>query len=247
MTWNPELYRDRHAFVWQHGHGVLDWLEPHEGEQIVDLGCGTGELTATIAESGARVLGLDMSAEMIEAARSRWPRLSWEVADARTFEVPPQDAVFSNAALHWVKPPERAVTRIAAALKHGGRFVAELGGRGNVQAIRDAVDAARDALSLPPTENPWFFPSVGEYAALLEGHGLSVRRAELFGRPTSLDGEDGFRAWLVMFGSGLLAGLDDAEREAVVTHAERLARPRLCRSGEWVADYVRLRVLAIRE
>ncbi|PYE56418.1 class I SAM-dependent methyltransferase [Deinococcus yavapaiensis] len=245
-TWNSDLYRDRHAFVWQHGGGVLTWLDAQPGERIVDLGCGTGELTVKIAEAGASVLGIDASSEMIEAASTKFPSLTWKVADARTFEVEPHDAIFSNAALHWVKPPEAVVERVAASLRRGGRFVAEFGGRGNVAGIVEATSEARRRLGLADVPAPWYFPSVGEYASLLESFGLVVRRAESFERPTRLEGEDGLRAWLTMFGGGLLAKLDDSEREAVVVEAERIARATLWQSGEWVADYVRLRVLAVR-
>lgn len=246
MTWNADLYQDRHAFVWQYGTGILDWLDVRPGERVLDLGCGTGELTGRIAAAGAEVIGLDASAEMIEAARRTVAGVTFTVADATTFVLDqPVDAVFSNAALHWVRPPERAVARIAAALAPGGRLVAEFGGRGNIATIVEAMNTARREAGLTEAVHPWFFPRVGEYAGMLETAGLTVVRAELFERPTRLDGPDGLRAWLEMFGRWALDDLGDA-RESVLSRTEDLARPILWRDGAWQADYVRLRVLALK-
>jgi len=247
MTWDTELYRDKHAFVWQAGLGVLDWLSPQPGERVVDLGCGTGELTVRIAGMGALVTGIDASADMIDAARERFPSVEWRVADARDFTVDePVDAVFSNAALHWVNPHGRTLERVAAALRPGGRFVAEFGGRGNVAVVVASVEHALRSLGLPALKHPWFFPSVGEYTGMVEAAGLRVTRAEWFERPTPLVGGAGFRDWLLMFADGWLAALDRAERDAVIAVAEASARPSLYRDGQWIADYARIRVLAVR-
>jgi trans-aconitate 2-methyltransferase len=250
QSWNAGLYDQRHSFVYQHGADLLELLAPRAGERILDLGCGTGHLTAQIAARGAEVLGLDASAEMIEQARKNHPQLSFEIADATRFEVTePFDAVFSNAVLHWVKPPEKAVERIAAALKPGGRFVAEFGGKGNVAAILAGVNRAvsavlgRDAGDV----NPWYFPSVGEYTSMLETNGLGVHYAALFDRPTPLeDGEQGMANWLTMFGAPCFAMLAEADRPSAVAAAVEQTRPKLYRDGQWTADYRRLRVVAIK-
>lgn len=250
QTWNAGLYDQRHAFVYQHGADLLELLAPQRGERVLDLGCGTGHLTAQIAARGAITLGLDASAEMIAEAKRNHPHLAFEIADATSFEVAePFDAVFSNAVLHWVKPPEQAVERIAAALKPGGRFVAEFGGKGNVAAIVEAASHAvstalgRDAGDV----NPWYFPGGGEYAALLEANGLEVGYAAIFDRPTPLDeGERGMSNWLAMFGAPCFAMLAEADRPRAVADAIERARPRLYRDGQWTADYRRLRVVAIK-
>lgn len=245
MTWNADLYRERHAFVWRGGAGILEWLQPQAGETVVDLGCGSGELTAQIAASGARVIGLDRAPEMVAAARERFAEIEFREADATTFRLEePVDAVFSNATLHWVKDAGAAAARIRAALKPGGRFVAELGGQGNVASIERALRGARAALQTPPAESPWFFPSLGEYADVLEAAGLRVVRAELFERPTKLEGEDGLQAWLVMFGAAWLADLTPDLRAEVAARVEKQLRPQLFAHGAWQLDYVRLRVLA---
>lgn len=249
--WNAAHYDSGYSFVWKHGRGALDMLDPQPGERVLDLGCGTGHLTHQIAATGAEVVGIDSAPDMIRAARQAYPDLRFEVADAADYVADaPFDAVFSNAALHWMRPPSRVAARIAAALKPGGRLVAEMGGHGNIQAILDALYPALRAVGYESPEelNPWYFPSIGEYAALLERHSLAVNFAALFDRPTQLEGgEAGMRHWLDMFAGTLLAPLDVAQREHVVAQVERDLRPHLCEGGAWVADYRRLRITATRE
>ena len=248
QTWDAGLYDQRHSFVYERGADLLGLLAARTGERILDLGCGTGHLTAQIAAAGAQVYGIDASAEMTAQARQNHPQLAFETADATQFRVDePFDAVFSNAVLHWVKPPQDAVRSIAAALKPGGRFVAEFGGRGNVakivEAASKAVSAAlgRDAGDI----NPWYFPGIGEYATLLERHGFEVRYAVLFDRPTPLEeGEQGLANWLRMFAAPCFAALADVDRPRVLQEAVELARPALWKDGRWTADYRRLRIVA---
>lgn len=135
-NWNAALYEDKHAFVWQYGEDLLQLLNPKQQERILDLGCGTGQLTEKIATFGAVVMGIDNAPAMISKAKQNYPHLQFDVADARNFQVEqPLDAVFSNAALHWIKEPDAVIRSVHQALKPGGRFVAEFGGKGNVQAI----------------------------------------------------------------------------------------------------------------
>jgi trans-aconitate 2-methyltransferase len=243
--WDAELYNAKHAFVWQHGASLIEWLAPERGERIVDLGCGTGQLTAQIADSGAEVFGIDASADMIEQARRAFPQLRFEIGDARSFCVDePVDAVFSNAALHWVKEPEQVITRLRAAIKPGGRFVAEFGGRGNVQLIIAVLEAEAHASGLGDWRPPWYFPGIAEYSSLLEAQGFEVVRASLFERPTQLDGGDGLRRWVEMFANDLLRRLPPAECERLLTSLENRLRPTLFRSEAWFADYRRLRIEA---
>jgi trans-aconitate 2-methyltransferase len=246
-AWDTALYDEKHSFVWKYGASLIDQLRPATGERVLDLGCGTGHLTARIAEAGAEVVGIDSSPEMIAEARRLFPTIRFEVADARDFAFDePFDAVFSNAVLHWVKPPERAVDRVRRALKQGGRFVAEFGGRGNVAAIVAALDAASRAVGMGAWEHPWYYPGIGEYASMLERAGLEVTDAALFDRPTALEGDDGLRHWVEMFARDLVARVPAEDRERFFRHAEEAARPRLHRDGTWYADYRRLRVVARR-
>lgn len=245
--WDAALYDDKHSFVWKLAAGLLELLDAKPGERILDVGCGTGHLTAQIAASGAEVTGIDRSSEMIEQARSAHPSLHFEVVDAREFKFAhPFDAVFSNATLHWVTEPERAVACISAALRPGGRFVAEFGGKGNIAALVAALNRAWKNLQVQePLSNPWYYPSLAEYAVLLERHGLEVTYGILFDRPTPLeDGERGLRNWLDMFGASIAEKLPTYLQDNLKEEVEREARRDLFHDGRWVIDYRRLRVVA---
>lgn len=246
--WNPALYDSKHNYVTQYGEDLLSLLDAKPGERILDLGCGTGHLTAKIADSGAAVIGLDSSASMVEQAQAAYPNIEFIVGDARHFHFDhPFDAVFSNAALHWIPEAEAVVHAIWNALKPGGRFVAEFGGKTNVRQIMEGVRAALESTGYPPPSQFWYFPSIGEYAALLEKQGFRVVYAIHFDRPTPLEGQDGMRNWLAMFGNGLLAYVSEETKDAVIETAERHLRKTLYREGIWYADYVRLRIVAVRE
>lgn len=247
QTWDAGLYDERHAFVWRYGSALLDLLAPRPGERILDLGCGTGHLTARIAERGAEVVGLDHSAEMLETARAAHPGITFFQGDARDFAVGNSfDAVFSNAVLHWIREPNRVVRCVRDALKPGGRFVAEFGGRGNVRAVMAAVRTAARSLGVPLEEPLWYNPGIAEYAALLEQEGLEVRFAELFDRPTALEGESGLRDWVTMFARGVVDAAGP-RREAFLDEVEAAGRAHLREAEGWTADYRRLRIVAVRE
>ena len=190
-SWNAGLYDNKFSFIWEYGSSLIDLLDPKPGEYVLDIGCGTGHLTHAIAERGARVIGNDFSAAMIEQARANYPDLRFEVADASDFELDePVDAIFSNAVFHWVRDQEGAAACILRALKPGGRFVAEFGGKGNVgQIIAATISAMHDAGYANAAERtPWYYPSIAQHATLLERHGLETISAILFDRPTLLDG-----------------------------------------------------------
>src|SRR5580692_5523399 len=161
-SWDSSLYDDRHSFVWRAGASLVEMLRPEPGERILDLGCGTGHLTAKIAESGASVIGLDSSLSMIAQARQNFPALKFVLSDARSFRFDePFDAVFSNAALHWIHDAEAVVRCVRAALRPGGRFVLEMGVKGNVGRIRQAIEDVLAESGRAP-KCPWFYPSAGE-------------------------------------------------------------------------------------
>jgi trans-aconitate methyltransferase len=247
--WDADRYQRQFGFVSALATDLLELLDPRPGESVLDLGCGTGELAEVIAATGVRVWALDADPAMVAATRRRLGGDRVLLADGHSFRLPePVDAVFSNAALHWMPRPAEVIARVNAALRPGGRFVAELGGAGNISAILAAFGAAVAEAGLPEPACPWYFPTLGRYAGLLEAGGFRVARMEHFPRPTPLEGGDRALAdWLVMFGRELLAGVPAAERPRVLARTGELAAPRLHRDGRFVADYWRLRFVAVAE
>lgn len=249
-NWNANLYDEKHSFVSQFGQSVIELLAPKQGEHILDLGCGTGDLAHIINGLGATVVGVDKSENMIVQAQEKYPNIQFSVQDATQLDYHQEfDAVFSNATLHWVKTPKQALESVYQSLKPGGRFVAELGGKGNVQKITDEVISQYEKLGQKfETEKfPWYFPSVGEYTALMEEVGFTVAFSVYFDRPTPLEGENGITNWIEMFGSSLFAGMDEKMRQEIITSSENNLRKSLYKNGKWVADYKRLRVIGIKK
>ena len=248
-AWDAAKYDSCGTFVWEHGAGLVETLAPRSGERVLDVGCGTGHLTAKIAATGADVLGIDASGSMVRQARTNYPNLRFEVLDALEMRLEPLfDAVLSNAVLHWITEPYVAASNIFGALRPGGRFVAELGGKGNIRAIIAAVHRARRKIGAPAIERmPWYFPDADEYSTLLGRLGFTVTHARLFSRPTELgEGQGVMTAWLRMFAEPLLADLTEPQRGNVCAIAEDHLQATMLRDGAWVADYVRLRVVAER-
>ncbi|HUW64493.1 MAG TPA: methyltransferase domain-containing protein [Spirochaetia bacterium] len=247
---DPSAYDHQADFVSGFGRDLIRLLDPRAGERILDLGCGTGDLTREIAATGAVCTGMDSSPAMIARACGKYPDIAFTVGDAADFRTPQQyDAVFSNAALHWVTDASGAARSIQLALRPGGRLVAELGARGNVAALAAAIEAVLAQYGITAAErNPWYFPSPGEYTTLLETQGFEVLMAAQFVRPTPLKGGDnGLVGWLDLFAAAFFTGLPPGEKaDAYQSIAEQL-RPRLFRQGTWVADYRRLRIIARKD
>lgn len=248
--WIANLYNDKHAFVYQYGESLVELLAPKSGERILDVGCGSGQLTAKISELGATVIGIDSSSEMIADAKLKFPRIEFLVKDAADFNfTEPFDAIFSNAALHWVLKKEEAIKRMYRSLKAGGRLVAEFGGKGNVQTI---VNQLRLSLSNRGYEENanlelWYFPSVGEYTTLLEKYGFRVTLAQHYDRPTELaDSESGIKDWLEMFGNAFFKDVHQAAKEEIKEEVQQMIKDTCFSNGKWYADYKRIRVVAIK-
>jgi SAM-dependent methyltransferase len=243
QTWSAETYSTHGRFVADLAGAVVEWLAPEPGERILDLGCGDGALTQQLVGAGCSVLGFDMSDDLLVAARERG--LEVMAGDGHDLGFDTEfDAVFSNAALHWMAQPEKVIAGVARALKPGGRFVAEFGGHGNVAAIVTAMRAVGkrrggdEALA-----GPWFFPSPEVYADMLGDAGFEVRRCGLFPRPTPL--KTGVKQWLKLFRKPFFEQFG-GEADSLLDEVEALLRPSLCDArGNWTADYVRIRVEAV--
>ncbi|WP_108661162.1 class I SAM-dependent methyltransferase [Acuticoccus kandeliae] len=242
QVWSADTYERNARFVSDLGAGVLEWLDPRPGERILDLGCGDGALTEKLAAAGADVVGLDGSAAFVEAAQSRG--IDARVGDGEALAFDHEfDAVFSNAALHWMLRPVDVVRGVRRALKDGGRFVAEMGGQGNVAAIVTALRAIGQKHGIDPAlAAPWYFPSTESYGNILRENGFSVERIALIPRPTPLP--SGMSGWVRTFRAPFFEAAGDKAPILLYEVEELLSHALRDEEGRWAADYVRLRFIA---
>jgi trans-aconitate methyltransferase len=245
QTWDPQAYSRNGAFVHELAGGVLEWLAAKPNERILDLGCGDGQLTQRVAAFCANVQGVDASKQMVEAARSRG--IAADQAEAEKLPYPDAsfDAVFSNAALHWVRDQDAMMAEAHRVLRPGGRFVAEMGGHGNIAAIRVALMAVLARHGHADREDGVnYYPTAEGYTRRLERHGFTVQQIALIPRPTPL-AEAGMEGWLRTFRRGVLDSVPEPVRDRVVAETTALLAPALLdEDGNWIADYVRLRFVA---
>jgi trans-aconitate methyltransferase len=245
QRWSPEQYARNARFVSDLGMPVVTLLAPRAGERILDVGCGDGPLTKKLVELGCEVVGVDASPAMVEAAKAMG--LNAHVMDGQTLQFAQEfDAVFSNAALHWMKQPEAVIAGVWRALKPGGRFVGEFGGEGNTATVLHALAAVLQQHGLDfHTLSPWYFPAAEEYRGKLEAQGFVVNTLALIPRPTPLPGS--LVAWLETFAQSFVAPLPLTERATFLTEVEKQCRSTLCDAeGKWSVDYVRLRFSATK-
>ena len=244
QTWQAERYAYNARFVAELGNPVVELLVPQPGERILDLGCGDGALTVKLQRLGVDVIGVDSAPDLIAAAQSM--NLDARLMDGHTLSFNAEfDAVFSNAALHWMLRPDEVLAGVKKALKPGGRFVAEFGGQNNVAAIIVALLAVLAKRGIDGAALiPWYFPSDTEYRQKLEQHGFQVRDIKLIPRPTPLTTD--MNGWLDTFAENFFRPLDATERPIAREEVLTLLRPVLCDwRGQWIADYMRLRFAAV--
>lgn len=248
ICWDSKTYASDFSFVPEYGNSVIELIEAEKGAAVLDLGCGNGALTKALQDKGYRAAGMDASPELLAMARESYPDMDFVQADAADFSLKePVDAVFSNAVFHWIDKTRQPamLSCVHRALKPGGEFVFEFGGHDNNRLIHEALAKAFAAHGYA-YQMPFYFPTIGEYAGLLEETGFQVRYAVLFDRPTKLTGSDGMKAWIRMFVKTPFAVIQtEQEKEAVLAETAESLRDKLYHEGSWYADYVRLRMKAI--
>ena len=249
IKWNADKYTSDFSFVHKHGLGVIELIEK-QGGTAIDLGCGNGALTKVLHDKGFDVIGLDASDEMLKKARENNPGLEFRKADATDFRLEESvDLVFSNAVFHWIdreKHPQM-LKCVYDALKPGGEFVFEFGGRGNAELIHTKL---AEVFSQHGYEyhTRYYFAGVGDYAPLVEQAGLTVRYAALFDRQTELAGENGLADWIRMFLETPFSVITDKkDKEEIIEEAVNSLKEKLYINGKWYADYVRIRMRAEKQ
>lgn len=245
QTWNPDTYNNGARFIIEFGKPVLEMLNPKQGERILDLGCGTGIIARQLADMGCEVVGIDSSAEMVEAAKKLGvdARLidAVEVESTKKF-----DAVVSNAAIHWMPDKYAVVRNVWKALKPGGRFVAECGADGCIRIVREGIKLALTKRGIDyKSRNPWKFCEYGEFLELLKAQGFKVEYIARIDKPTALE-DSGLRKWLIVCTASHTEGFSEEEKSAFYDDVEAYCKPILFKNGVWYVDYVRLRFVAVK-
>jgi len=249
--WKPDLYNEKHSFVYDYGESLIKLLDPKENQKILDLGCGSGQLTSKINEFAKETIGIDKSFEMIEDAKSKFPNIEFHVMDASDFKFNAKfDSIFSNATLHWVKDFKNAIKCMYENLNSNGKIVLEFGGKGNVQTI---VNELRNSLKTRGYKNQsnlnlWYFPSIGEYSTQLEIGGFRVVFAEHYDRPTELaDENSGIKDWISMFAESFFIGVNENHIEEIKNEVQEKIKEKCLINGKWFADYKRIRIVAVKQ
>ncbi len=249
IKWDAEKYTSDFSFVHQYGNSVIELIDVDKGSTVLDLGCGNGSLTQTLHEKGYAVKGMDASKELLDIARKNYPTLEFIQGDAADFALSePVDAVFSNAVFHWIdKERQQDMMKcVFNALKKNGQFIFEFGGHGNNQCIHSVLATIFSEYGYR-YKLPFYFPTISEYATLLENTGFRVNYAVLFDRLTELNGENGLKDWINMFVKTPFSIIKrEQEKETIIDRAVAALRNDLYVEGKWYADYVRIRMKAIR-
>lgn len=247
IKWDSNNYKEQFSFVSQYGEDVMGLITKAPGSFVIDLGCGNGTLTRKLADKGYEVVGMDASEDMIALAKAEYPDLQFGVEDALCFDTERKaDVIFSNAVFHWIdkENQEKLIKNIAGQMCEGGELVCEFGGFGCGEAVHSTLEKCfeKRGLEYPRT---FYFPTVGEYAPLLEKYGLRVEYATLFDRPTVQKAEDGLVAWINMFVKTPFENMAEETKTEIIAETRELLAPKLLlEDGSWYIDYVRIRIRA---
>lgn len=248
IQWDAEKYTDKFSFVYQYGNGVLELLDIDKNMVILDVGCGNGALTKKLSEICAKAIGIDASEELLETARKHYPELEFIHADATNFVLNEKvDAIFSNAVFHWIEREKQSdlLHCIHSALKDNGQLVFEFGGYGNNRCIHLALENIFENHHIK-YKMPFYFPTIGQYAGLLEQSGFKVLSMSLFDRMTALKGSNGLEDWIKMFIKKPFEGVPEEEKNTIIKQAADILKSNLFHDGVWYADYVRIRGKAMK-
>ncbi|MEA4846402.1 MAG: class I SAM-dependent methyltransferase [Clostridiaceae bacterium] len=247
MKWDSDLYNNKHSYVAEYGKSMIDLVNIEKDRKILDLGCGTGVLTNELAQKGAFVVGIDLSEDMVKKAKENYPALHFQVADATNLPFNNDfDTVFSNAVFHWIPDQGKLLDAVYSSLKKGGNLICEFGAKNNIRHIQTAFEKITERSGYI-YHSPFFFPSKEEYKILLEQAGFKLKHITEYDRPTPLaDGERGLRNWINQFFADDLAVFDEEQKEEIFFETEKLCKKSLWKDGQWVADYRRIRVVAVK-
>ena len=249
--WDTKLYNEKYSFVYDYGKSLIKLLDPKKNDRILDLGCGSGQLTFKINELSKETIGIDNSVEMITDAKLRFGMIDFQVLNAEDFKFDKKfDSIFSNATLHWILNYKNVIKCMYENLKLNGKVVLEFGGKGNVKII---IDQLRRSLKKRGYINQsklelWYFPSIKEYSAELESVGFRVILAEYFDRPTELSNEkSGIIDWISMFAKRFFKDVNFKDIEEIKREVQKNIKEKCFINGKWFADYKRVRFIAIKD
>ena len=248
IEWKAKEYTNNFSFVHNYGESVMELLDVPTGAKVIDLGCGNGALTQKLAEKGYEVIGMDASQDMLQIARQKHPALTFIQADA-TKKIPsePVEGIFSNAVFHWINDQQALFANVAKTLKPGGQLVFEMGGAECAATVHNALRQCFTKRGLPYAYS-FYFPTIGEYAPIVEAHDLRITYATWFRRPTEQQtGEQGLADWIKMFVREAFKIVDAEQAEDIIAEAEEICRPKLYKAGKWYIDYTRLRMKAVKQ
>ena len=243
--WNAVLYDKKHDFVSEYGKGLLEFVPENKNQSILDLGCGTGTLTAQLSNFAGTIIGVDSSASMIAKAKKQYSNMQFVVCDALALPFEKQfDVVFSNAVFHWIADHDTLLKQVHKVLKPNGLLVCEFGANGNIATIENAfMNACQDfEYKYTPKFN---FPTVDDFSDLLKKNNFMIDELYDYNRPTPLkDNERGLANWMKQFFASDLELMSKKMQDEIIKKVEDLTKKHLYNGDEWIADYRRLRAIA---